>query len=106
MGSNKPRGVPAQRSSTSQGGRQRTDASDIKMEMDIEMKLRDGRSAVTKYSVSCLTSMQSVINKVAAKMEQEAKEVRLYMGARVVPGTSLAVIYGGSKLRAKLLGTV
>ena len=63
-GSNKPRGV-AQRSSTSQGGRQRTDASDIKMEMDIEMKLRDGRSAITKYSVSCLTPMQSVINKVS-----------------------------------------
>ena len=51
-------------SSTSQGSRQRTDASEIKMEMEIEMKLKDGRSATTKYRVSCLTAMQSVINKV------------------------------------------
>ena len=53
-------------SSTSQGRGhgQRTDASEIKMEMDINMQLKDGRCATTKYRVGCLTPMQSVIKKV------------------------------------------
>ena len=51
-------------SSTSQGGGRRTEASEIQMEMEIDMKLKDGRYATTKYRVGCLTSMQSVVKKV------------------------------------------
>ena len=65
-------GATAQRSvtshqgaSTSQGRGQRTDASEIKVEVDVLMKLKNGGSAITKYRVGCLTPMQSVIKKVS-----------------------------------------
>ena len=51
-------------SSTSQGGGRRTEASEIQMEMEIDMKLKDGRCATTKYRVGCLTTMQSVVKRV------------------------------------------
>ena len=51
-------------SSTSKGGGRRTEASDIQMEMEIDMKLKDGRCATTKYRVGCLTTMQSVVKRV------------------------------------------
>jgi len=93
-------------SSTSKGGGRRTEASDIQMEMEIDMKLKDGRCATTKYRVGCLTTMQSVVKRVAAKMEQEVHKVRLYRGPTLVPGASLAVNYGGCRLTAKVLGMV
>jgi len=93
-------------SSTSQGGGRRTEASEIQMEMEIDMKLKDGRCATTKYRVGCLTTMQSVIKRVAAKMEQEVHKVTLYRGVTLVPGASLAVNYGGCRLTAQVLGMV
>ena len=51
-------------SSTSEGGGRRTEASEIQMEMEIDMKLKDGRCATTKYRVGCLTRMQSVVKRV------------------------------------------
>lgn len=104
-------GATAQRSvtshqgaSTSQGRGQRTDASEIKMEVDVLMKLKNGGSAITKYRVGCLTPMQSVIKKVAAKMEEEVHKVRLYWRNSLVPGTAIAVNYGGYQLIAQVLG--
>jgi len=93
-------------SSTSKGGGRRTEASEIQMEMEIDMKLKDGRCATTKYRVGCLTTMQSVVKRVAAKMEQEVHKVMLYRGAALVPGASLAVNYGGCRLTAQVLGMV
>ena len=98
-------------SSTSQGGGRRTEASEIQMEMEIDMKLKDGRCATTKYRVGCLTTMQSVVKRVgkltvnlflvlvtvgdqnmnkkyltklqvAAKMEQEVHKVSLKTPSR------------------------
>jgi len=91
-------------SSPSQGRGQRIDASKIKMEMDVQMTLKDGRIATTKYRVGCLTPMQSVIKKVAAKLEEEVDKVRLYWRNSLVPGTDIAVKYGGYQLIAKVLG--
>ena len=51
-------------SSTSEGGGRRTEASEIQIEMEIDMKLKDGRCATTKYRVGCLTRMQSVVKRV------------------------------------------
>ena len=47
------------------------------------------------------------INLVATlKIYWNDRQVRLYEGAMVVLGTSLAVNYGGSKLHAEVLGPV
>ena len=44
--------------------------------------------------------------KIASKINWNDCQVRLYEGARVVLGTTLAVNYGGSKLHAEVLGPV
>ena len=63
-------------SSTSQGGGRRTEASEIQMEMEIDMKLKDGRCATTKYRVGCLTTMQSVVKRVGNPTPRIALFVR------------------------------
>ena len=73
-------------------------------EIFVQTKLKNGRLVTIKYSCqSCRTTMQSVINKVAAKMEEETHKVRLYSGNASVPGTALAVSFGGCKLIARVL---
>ena len=73
-------------------------------EIFVQTKLKNGRLVTIKYSCqSCRTTMQSVINKVAAKMEEETHKVRLYSGNASVPGTALAVSFGGCKLIAGVL---
>ena len=73
-------------------------------EIFVKTKLKNGRLVTIKYSCqSCRTTMQSVINKVAAKMEEETHKVRLYSGNASVPGTALAVSFGGCKLIARVL---
>ena len=73
-----------------------------KTEMSVQMKLKSGKRIVVKYRVSCLVTMQSVINKVAAKMEEEVHKVGLICGITPVLGTSLAASFGGCKLFAKV----
>lgn len=109
--------VPVQRSMTSNNLRatgeeasassSRRDCSDLKVEMEVLMRLSNGRMVTTKYKVSSQTLMQSVIIKVANKMEREVKKVKLYRQADFgpgaeVPATSTAVNFGGSRLYAEV----
>jgi len=114
------RGVaPVQRSATFSEGvssSSKRDAGerrgeDSKVEMEVIMALRDGKFVTTKYRVSSQAMMQSVIQKVATKMEREAKEVKLYKQANFgcdleVDRGTLAVNYGGSRLVAKVVQDV
>ena len=76
-----------------------------KTEMFVQMRLKSGLLVTVKYRVSWLATMQSVIKKVAAKMEEEVHKVGLICecGTTSVLGTSLAASFGGCKLFAKVL---
>jgi len=81
---------------------------DFKVEMEVLMRLSNGKMVTTKYKVSSQTLMQSVIVKVANKMEREVKKVKLYRQADFgpgleVPATSTAVNFGGSRLYAEVV---
>merc|ERR1719397_1236516 len=79
---------------------------DLKVEMEVLMRLNNERMVTTKYRVSSQTLMQSVIIKVANKMEREVEKVKLYKQTYFGPGvealgTSMAVNFGGSRLYAE-----